>query len=465
MISFLAGKHNENKKSVNAKTPCLIGIVLLLIAGHIILFEQGLGGDGWGYYAICESLLLDGDLNLNNNIYGVLNGFTKDPKTDRYITQYPPGLALMNAPFFLIGAVLGSIVPINIPQESIFPNPNFSPISTAVFFRIFGFIFAHNVYALLGLFILFLTLRLNGFGANVSAVLVLLTYFASPLHYYAQSGMSHANSFFLVSCLLFCFSKYLITRKPYFWLLIGICIGLATTVRYNNILLMSCIIFIPFIVDSHKMKTALYLIGGFAALFWMLPVFWWFHAHQLRPSYALEFCFDRIPLYLILFSPHSGFFMFHPLFILCIPGMFLFLKKRYPSASHTASTTALFSFCQLIPLCLLYGYWRLWHGGDSYSQRFLIDCLPFFTFSMAPLFTIRSQAKWVIVVFTIAATLFSYAGFLVSISRILEFSEGYVWPQYLGEYRYIFTQSHTFPDFLNGLYDNMLTLKTIGSFF
>ncbi|MCB1195952.1 glycosyltransferase family 39 protein [bacterium] len=447
------------------KTPYLICIFLAFITVHMVIFEQGLGGDGWGYYAICESLLIDADLNLDNNIYGVHNGFTNDPETGRYITQYPPGLALMNAPFFLFGAMLGSVIPLHIPQERIFKKPNFSPISTAVFFRIFGFIFAHNIYTLLGLFILFLVLRLNGFGTNLSAVLVLFTYFASPLHYYAQSGMSHANSFFLISCLLFCFSKYLATRKPYFWFLIGLCIGLATTVRYTNILLMSCIVFIPFIVDSHRIKIVFYLLGGFTALFWILPVFWWVHAHQLRPSYTLEFCFNRIPFYLSLFSPHSGFFMFHPLFILCIPGMFIFLGRGYPSVSSNASLTALFSFIQLMPLCLIYGYWRLWHGGDSYSQRFLIDCLPFFTFCMTPLFTIRSKAQWIIVIFSIAATLFSYAGFLVSISRILEFPEGYIWPQYIGEYRYIFTQNHTFSDFLNGLYNNVLTLKTINTFF
>ena len=54
-------------------------IVLLGIAGHMLLFEQGLGGDGWGYYATCESVWIDGDLNLDNNMYGVYKRIHKRP--------------------------------------------------------------------------------------------------------------------------------------------------------------------------------------------------------------------------------------------------------------------------------------------------------------------------------------------------------------------------------------------------
>ncbi|MDX9702883.1 MAG: glycosyltransferase family 39 protein [Candidatus Auribacterota bacterium] len=440
----------------------LIIAVLTVIAVHMLLFEQGLGGDGWGYYATCESVLIDGDLNLDNNIYGVYNGFTQDPQTGRYITQYPPGLALMNAPFFLIGNIIGSICPVDIPQEKIFNNPNFKDLPNNVFFRIFGFVFAHNIYAMLGLFILYLTLLINGFSTRLSAIAVLLTYFASPLHYYAQSGMSHANSFFLVACILYCFSKYLITRKSYLWLMIGIFSGLATAVRYTNgILLLVSFAFIIITADKEKLRSVAYLIAGFTAIFWILPVFWWIHANQMRPGYTGQFFFNRIPFYSILFTPRSGFFIFHPLFILSIPGFFMFLRHKKPAYSHTTRLTAVYSTSLLIPICLIYGYWGEWYGGDSYSQRYIINCLPLFTFCMVSMFASEYRWKTVAVVFAVSATIFSYTAFLISISRILQFPEGYIWPQYIWEYFYIFTQDITFSDFINGLRQNTLTLKAI----
>src|SRR4051812_11874644 len=87
-----------------------LAAVLLLTALHMLVFDRGLGGDGWASFAALESLIDDGDLYLENNLRGVDNGIVPTASGHR-VMQYPPGILLLDLPPFLAGRVADAILP------------------------------------------------------------------------------------------------------------------------------------------------------------------------------------------------------------------------------------------------------------------------------------------------------------------------------------------------------------------
>ena len=438
-------------------------VIFVTISIHMFVFEQGMGGDGWGYYAILESVVVDRDLNLDNNIYGIYNGFTQDPETGRFITQYPPGLALMDFPFFLIADSVAQIFRSKIPDNSISHTQNADNITPLTLIRIFSVILAHNFYALLGLFLLYLTLVRNNISSVTAGFLIFFSYFASPLHYYAQSGMSHSNSFFVISAILYLFSKYVHTKKHNLWFFIGLFCGLGMAVRYVNALMFPvCCFFLLLNCKDRKLGTLFKLFAGFAVVACILPCFWWLHAGQLRPGYTGNFSFDRLPLINILFSLKRGFLVFHPLFILFIPGFFAFFIKYKEKSSE--KVVAWFAFISLITLCTVYGYWGEWWGADAYSQRFVLDCLACFVFCMAPFFSYLFS-KLPGRIFCFLALLYSYTIFIISISHVITFPNETFWAESILDFKCLIPQYILLEDVLKGVYNHSVTMKAISSVF
>ena len=436
-------------------------VIFVSILIHMFIFEQGMGGDGWGYYAILESIVIDKDLNLDNNIYGIYNGFTQDPKSGRFITQYPPGLALMDFPFFMTADFIAGKFKSKIPDNSISHTQNAGNITSTTLIRIFGVILSHNFYAFLGLLLLYLTLIRNNIPSAVSAMLIFFSYFASPLHYYAQSGMSHSNSFFVISAILFLFSKYVHGRKENLWFFIGLFCGLGMAVRYVNALMLPiCGFFLLLNCKNRKLSSLFKLFIGFGVIASVLPLFWWFHAHQFRPGYTGNFSFDRLPLLNILFSFKRGFLIFHPFFVLFIPGFFMFLTKY--KAKSPEKITAWFSFVSLITLCSVYGYWGEWWGADSYSQRFVLDCLACFVFCAAPLFGYLFK-KIPGKIFCFSTFFWSYLIFIISISHVINFPNETFWTESFTDFKYLYIQETSVTEILKGVYDHSVTMKAVSS--
>lgn len=427
----------------------------------MFIFEGGLGGDGWGYYAIIESLLIDRDFDMENNIYGVENGLNIDHTTGRKMNQYPPGLALMDAPFFLVADRLYTVFNSKLPSKIPVQNENGAQINNRILFRIMGIILAHNFYALLALILLYATLRIHGYTPVLSALMILMCYFASPLHFYAQTGMSHANSFFCIAAILYLFSRYLETQKRQLLFAIGFFCGLAVAVRYvNGLITVLICIFLFSLSKRDKLATLLRFVCGFLIIFWIVPVFWWFHLHQLKPAYTATFLLNKLPCISILFSLKRGFMVFHPLFILFIPGSFLYFSSR-AGKKKNSRIVALLSLCAIIALSTSYGYYKEWWGRGTYSQRYIICCIPFFIFCMAPMYTVLSPWRWAVIVFSCTATVFSYALYLISVSRIITFPNGEIWAFSITDFQYLFSEGITLHRFWEGLSSHVYGIKAI----
>jgi len=428
--------------------------VFLSIVCHMFIFEQGLGGDGWGYYAVLESAIVDGDFDLNNNIYGVYNGFKKAPD-GRWITQYPPGLAIMDAPFVLLAQTMSGCV--SIPRKVINSHPVYKNIPDIVLISSVGVILAHNFYTILGLLLLFLLLLKCGFSYYAASGLVFVGYFSSPLHFYAQSGMSHANSFFMLASLLWVFEKYVNACKSKYLFVMGMIIGLACAVRLANASILFVTIIFLFGLNHRigKMKSVFLLILGFCCTAWVVPIFYRAHSGLFYPSYSSGLEFNRFPIMNILFSLKRGFLWFFPVFILFIPGMFL----HYRNSNRNVKIISVFSMSCLIVLITAYGYFSEWFNPGSYTQRYLTGCVPFFIFCMAPCFKFKGKLFVPVTVFVILSVIYCYSLFLLSISKTLEFPNGEMWPLYITDFLYYFKQDVAIKDVFDGIRQNLISLK------
>jgi hypothetical protein len=190
-----------------------------------------LGADAKGYYAYLPAVFIYQDLNFgffketeqekyyNPNLYFDYRVETESGVTNKYFL----GTAILEMPFFLIAHVLTHFTD--------YDQDGFSPP------YLFMMSVSGLIYALLGLFLVFRTLKqlnIDFWGIVVTLVVML---HATNLFYYTVSepGMSHVYSFFLIATfcyVLVCHSMDKI--KTAFWL--GGLLGLITVVRPVNLM-------------------------------------------------------------------------------------------------------------------------------------------------------------------------------------------------------------------------------------
>ncbi|HVR98219.1 MAG TPA: hypothetical protein VMW27_16500, partial [Thermoanaerobaculia bacterium] len=93
-------------------------LAALLLAGalHMLVFDRGLGGDGWATFAALESLADDGDLWLEDDHRGVMNGLVGGAG-GHLVMQYPPGVLLLDAVPFFAGRALDRLLPAGILSD------------------------------------------------------------------------------------------------------------------------------------------------------------------------------------------------------------------------------------------------------------------------------------------------------------------------------------------------------------
>src|SRR3954452_24316842 len=188
-------------------------VVLFLAALHMLVFDRGLGGDGWAGFATLESLADDGDPWVENQTRGVMNGLVGAPG-GHLVMQYPPGILALDALPFLAGRAADRLLPSGWVEDGFDPPPppgwmahgfDLPPagrVPRGVFLSAAAIVLARNAATLLGLTWIFLALRRLGLTDKVAAAATALTFFGGPLIFYSLVGMTHAPVFALGGLLL-----------------------------------------------------------------------------------------------------------------------------------------------------------------------------------------------------------------------------------------------------------------------
>ena len=286
------------------------------------------------------------------------------------------GMSYMYAPFFFMGHGVAFVT--NHKADG-YSMPYYEAIATG-----------SMIYVFLGLFLLYHCLKVH-FDNLVSIASIIVVYLGTNLFYYTGNfgAMPHGHLFFLFSLILYLSIKFYSNPKPktLYWL--AFFAGLIAIIRPTSVLFL----IVPLAYGVYSLKTLkerLSLINDFkisllkSVFIFIIPIipqllYWKIYGGSwLFWSYGEEgFFFNNPHLSEFLFGFRKGWFVYTPIMIFSILGVF-FLKKRAKEFMFIVP------FLLIITIFLFSSWWCWWFGG-GFGARALIQYYVVFIFPIAAL--------------------------------------------------------------------------------
>lgn len=339
------------------------------------------------YYSYLPATFIHNDISLSF----IENGeedyskkfWPRQLENGNYIIKTSMGMSIMYAPFFFIAHAYENLTGNVADGYS-------AAYKTAISF---GTLF----YLLLGL-LLTKKLLQKFFPPIVTAITILLIYFATNLFYYAtiEPGMSHAYSFALIAAFIFFCDKWLTAQKMKHAIFLGLLTGIITLIRPSNVLI---VLLIPLwgiasISDFKKRMQlllkqwpAIGLMIIMTLLVWLPQMLYWKSqtGHFLFNSYDEQFFFGNFNIHKALFGFRKGWLIYTPIMILAILGIFI-SKKQFKNYR--------LSYIVFLPIFIYvtYSWWCWWYGG-SYSSRPMVDIYALMAIPLAGFLDILYQKR------------------------------------------------------------------------
>ncbi len=385
-------------KNVLSLLACaVICIVLLQYRGANIKPGEPLKITQWdanGYYLYLPAILIYHDykklvwLEAIDQKYRVTGGSghggdgyqTKTADNGNYVLMYQGGVAMMELPFFCMGHFIA--------KQTDYPPDGFSP--PYQYALGFGIIF----YSLLAALVLRKVL-LFYFNDLTTAITLLLVCLATNFIQYSavDSGQSHAYLFLLYALVLYTTLQWHRNPTVLWACLTGYICGFATMTRPTEAIM----VFIPLFWDTHtkeaaKAKWAMVkqhkrhiYYAAMLGFIGVLPQLLYWKAASGNWVFDVGSKWKFLnPYFRVLFGFEKGWFVYTPVTLLFIAGMFFMKNYRFRKS--------------VLWFCLLNIYiiiaWDDWRYGGSYSTRALVQSYPVFALPLAALVDKVSFSKW-----------------------------------------------------------------------
>jgi hypothetical protein len=340
----------------------------------------------------------------------------------KFLNKYPVGYSIMEMPFFLLAQMYTN----NTNKAEVDGFSEAYQVANA---------FATFFWVITGLILLrkFLQKR---FDDNIVAITLLCIALGTNLYYYTafDHGMSHPFSFSIFCLLLFATDKYYRTLRPFFLYLTAFSLGFIFMLRQVNML----VALIPLLwgIDSMNMfklrvlhywqsrKYAIIAITVFCITIFIQLFYWkYITGHWLYYSYEGEgFNFSRLRVFEGLFSYQKGWFLYTPMALIAILGIFT-LKKKY-----ALPYTIYFTLAVYITFS-----WKEWWYGGSFGCRPLIETYALLSFPLASLITyIYKKNRTIKVLWFLIMLLI----FCLNIFQSYQYSHGLIHYQSMTKERY-----------------------------
>ncbi len=361
--------------------------------------------DAFGYYLYLPGKFIYHDLTKLEWIQHILDTYSPTGNlyqvcplpNGNFAMKYLMGLSILYAPFFFLGHWAAGALG--------YPQDGFSaPYQLAICFGAW-------VYAVAGLLILRTVLR-KFFSETVTALTILLTALASnyPQYVAGDSGMTHGFLFTVYALALYAAWRWHENPSKIWAFVIGLILGLAAITRPTE----GVMLFIPLLWqwkrgDLAVSKWAFFRqnpvhLGLSAAglALGVLPqlVYWKSVTGHWLFDVGSKFLFFR-PHWQVLFGWEKGWFIYTPVAILMVAG--LFFQRGYPFRKAVV-TFALLNTWIIIA-------WADWRYGATFSCRALVQSYAVLALPLAALLQ-RGWAGWrryawgVLAVFLIGLNLF-----------------------------------------------------------
>ena len=368
--------------SFKKPSPSVITIWIIAIFFLISFFSFGrwknatlIGGDPLGYYIYLPATFNYHDLNTLKFTQAVANKY----KTGYFLTKasvegtllpngnlvnkYTLGLAILHLPFFFLGYLASLVLG--------YPADGFSlPYQILIYL---GSIF----YSIAGLFMLRSVLRRH-FSEKVVLTILITLAAATNLYFYSvyESVMTHSYLFFLYCGLLLATIRWYESLSIRYAVLIGICCGLITLMRPNEIIS----ILIPLLYGVSgltsleerlkfiRLNLKAYFISTVAFIAMGLPqlVYWKLVSGKfLFYSYGNE-GFDFIHPHILqgFFSFENGWLIYAPVMILAVAGIFV-VPWKDPFKLPLSLYFVLYIYT-------IYSYWA-WNYFNGFGSRPMVE--------------------------------------------------------------------------------------------
>ncbi|MDF2436777.1 MAG: hypothetical protein K0Q95_1153 [Bacteroidota bacterium] len=327
--------------------------------------------DGKGYYQYLTATFISHNLSSQQSDERYIF------KTERgAVNKYFAGTAFAMLPFFGAGYISAAIA--HKPLNGYSP-----PFQRAISF-------AGLCYLCLGLFFLAKLLMLYGTDLRTTLILIVAITFGTNLLMYAvyHPSFSHVYSFCFVAMFLYFSKLYFTDQRLKHISLVAFAFGMIVLIRPTNGLI---ILTIPFLAGNYQtLKSsiagilnirALYPILIFLSVVAIQPILWKVQTGEFFvKSYVNEgFYFSQPEILNVLFSFRKGFFLYTPLALLSLVGLYVVGRK-----SKFQLYSLLLFFILLIYIT---ASWWNWYYGPSFGQRPFIEFYPLFALLLSFLIT------------------------------------------------------------------------------
>lgn len=382
-------------------------LVFLISLFIFVKTETGLHGDGVYYFVYLRSAIFDQDLDFENDLrffqdeYWVEKNLASRYRTptDKIPNPYPTGLAIFWLPFYLIGHLI--VLFFNLFGTEIEINGTGFVYETSV---LMGSIF----YGFFGILFCFKFLK-DFFSEKIAFTSTITVWLGTNLVYYIifEPFMAHAVSFFTISLFIFYWWKLFkkdagldtINSKGYIFL--GIILGLASLVRWQNILFaiipLGGFIFFWQRRKAFKVLKSFLLFSLFTFLVFLPQFFIWkiiYGQFFLIPQGEKFINLAHPQILNVLFSAKHGLFSWTPIILFAILGLIIAcLKKSFQFTKDAKNLKQSKSF-QKISLLLFFAFLLQLYlnsslsdfsGGSAFGQRRFVNCALIFAFGLAAL--------------------------------------------------------------------------------
>jgi hypothetical protein len=274
--------------------------------------------------------------------------------------------------------------------------------------------------------ILYLLARRLKMPANRAYLASLLLGIASPAAVYAKFDFAQPLAALLLLLTLL-FMLHWHGHRPFWLVLAGFCLGLASLTRTEFLLfpapfLAASVFFLPqtegnwsFWSQDRRRNGLLFTtpVGLFVLVHLYLNQIRFGSLLSVGYSPTSEFNFTPVHIIIAfignLFSPGRGCVVFFPLTLFAGWGLVSLFRKDRWAAYLLGGTT--------IGLMLLYATWNDWGGGISWGPRFLIPILPYLVLlGVQGFFSLRWPTNWLR---TVVFILFILSGFVATLQGLL----------------------------------------------
>lgn len=380
----------------------LLLVILAALALRVNYWENntvnGYNATSWdalGYYMYQPGFLIYDDVKELkwfpeiDSTYHVSGGeFYQVRKVDNgnFVFKYLGGVSIQQLPFFYVGHKIAKFT--GAPQDGFSWPYQYAIVLGAIFWFFLGLIFLRKTL-------------LAYFSDTITAFTLLLIFLATNLaHYISIDGaMSHSWIFTLYCFQLWFTHKWHKNPTVFYALLIGLTIGIATISRPTELIML----FIPLLWNTHTKEQsrnkwehlkrnpkyiAFVVLGAFIGILPQL-LYWHYATGQFVYDVGSKWYFFT-PWLRIIFGFYSGWFIYTPITILFIVGLWFMKNKPFKKAVITFT---------LLNIWIVTA-WSDWKYGVSYAGRALVQGTPIYALALASFLSVhfKGNKRWFFIV-------------------------------------------------------------------